>query len=99
MAEKKKDMGYRAPADTTPLLDLLGGSKLLLKKFQGALGLHLAESSRNRNTSVEQLHHFSGSMVVHYTVCSNCSGCMLTKLVTAWSSVTKVSDHWLGQQL
>ena len=77
MAKKKKVMGYRAPADTTPLLDLLGGSKLLLKKFQGALGLRLAESSRNRNTSVEQLHHFSGSMVSHSCI----TPCAQTALV------------------
>lgn len=94
MAKKKKVMGYRVPADTTPLLDLLGGSKPLLKKFQGALGLRLAESSRN--PSVEQLHQSSGSTVSHYTMCS---GCMLTKSVTACSSMTKVSEHWLGQQL
>ena len=110
MVKKKVVMGYRAPADTTHLLELLGGSKPLLKKFQGALGLRLAESSRNRSTSVEQLHQFSGSTVSHYTMCRNCSGKMLlllllaclrkhTKSVTAWSSVTKVSEHWLGQQL
>ncbi|DBA96550.1 TPA: hypothetical protein ACH3X1_015421 [Trebouxia sp. C0004] len=45
MANKKDVMGYIAPADTQPLLDLLGGSKQLLKKFQGLLGLQLAGPS------------------------------------------------------
>lgn len=75
MASKKKVMGYSAPADTTHLLDLLDGSKPLLKKFQGTLGLCLAESSRNCRTSVtatsvsrqhvESLHHVLKLLWLH----------------------------------
>ncbi|DBA92406.1 TPA: hypothetical protein ACH3X1_002645 [Trebouxia sp. C0004] len=55
MANKKDVMGYIAPADIQPLLDLLGGSKQLLKKFQGLLGLQSAGPSASCQTTVGKL--------------------------------------------
>ena len=51
----KDVMGYIASADAQPLLDLLGGSKQLLKKFQGLLGLQLAGPSASCQTPVRKL--------------------------------------------
>ncbi|DBA98096.1 TPA: hypothetical protein ACH3X1_014717 [Trebouxia sp. C0004] len=55
MANKKDVMGYVAPADTEPLLNLLGGSKQLLRRFQGLLGLQLAGPSASCQTPVGKI--------------------------------------------
>ena len=55
MARRKEVMGYVAPADTQPLLNLLGGSKQLLKKFQGLLELQLAGPSASCQTPLGKL--------------------------------------------
>ncbi len=65
MARKKDVMGYIAPADTQPLLDLLCGSKQLLKKFQGLLGLQLAASSASCQALVGKLPSTSGEAAQH----------------------------------
>ena len=64
MARKKDVMGYIAPADTQSLLDLLGGSKQLLKKFQGLLGLQLAGPSASCQTPVGKLPKTCGGRVI-----------------------------------
>ncbi len=64
MARKNDVMGYIAPADTQPLLDLLGGSKQLLKKFQGLLGLQLAGPGASCQTPVGKLPKICGGTVI-----------------------------------
>ena len=64
VAWKKDVMGFIAPADTQPLLDLLGGSKQLLKKFLGLLGLQLAGPSASCQTPVGELPKTCGGTVI-----------------------------------
>ncbi|DBA77867.1 TPA: hypothetical protein ACH3X1_009221 [Trebouxia sp. C0004] len=71
MANKKDVMGYIAPADTQPLLDLLGGSKQLLRKFQGLLGLQLVGPSASCQTPVGKLPKTCGGTV---KVANSCIG-------------------------
>lgn len=53
MATRKDVMGYIAPADTQLLLELLSGSKQLVKRFQGLLELQLAGPSTSCPRLVE----------------------------------------------
>ncbi len=64
VARRKDVMGYVAPADTQPLLDLFGGSKQLLKKFQGLLELQVAGPSASCQTPVGKLPKTCGGMVI-----------------------------------
>ena len=52
------------PADIQPLLDLFGGSKQLLKKFQGLLDLQVAGPSASCQTPVGRLPKTCGGMVI-----------------------------------
>ncbi len=67
MARKRDVMEDITPADTQPLLNLLGGSKQLLKKFQGLLGLQLAGPSASCQTPVGKLPKTCGGTVIVHT--------------------------------
>ena len=89
MARKKDVMGYIAPADTQPLLDLLGGSKQLLKKFQGLLGLQLAGPSASCQTPVGKLPKTCGGTVIleSFLACRLSHWCSLHSQCTVVATV------------
>ena len=57
-------MGYITPADTHSLLALLGGSKQLLKKFQGLLELQFAGPRASCQTPMGKLPKTCGGMLI-----------------------------------